>query len=99
MAAKIEQFRKLHVVGEPFALYNICDPGNRSRAERTTLSFLRGEGARTLTLPSQAHHRFGRKLFHTEALRTRDSGSFTRHSSGGNSQKKNYPTKCWRAQP
>jgi hypothetical protein len=87
MAAKIEQFRKLQVVGEPLVLYNIWDPGNRSRAERTTLSFLRGEGARTLRLPSQAHHRFGRKLFHTEALRTRNSGWLTRHSSEENYEK------------
>jgi 2-methylisocitrate lyase-like PEP mutase family enzyme len=26
MAAKIEQFRKLQVVGEPLVLYNIWDP-------------------------------------------------------------------------
>jgi 2-methylisocitrate lyase-like PEP mutase family enzyme len=36
MAAKIDQFRKLHVIGEPFVLHNIWDPGNRSRAERAT---------------------------------------------------------------
>jgi 2-methylisocitrate lyase-like PEP mutase family enzyme len=34
MAAQIDQFRTLHVVGEPLVLYNIWDPGNRSRAER-----------------------------------------------------------------
>ena len=34
MAAKIEQFRKLHVVGEPLVLHHIWDPGNRLRAER-----------------------------------------------------------------
>ena len=62
MAAKIEQFRKLHVVGEPLVLHDIWDRVI-AQEPRENVSSLRGEGARTLRPPSQAYERFGRKQF------------------------------------
>ena len=92
MAAKIEQFRKLHVVGEPLVLHDIWDRVI-AQEPRENVSSLRGEGARTLRLPSQAHERFGRKQFHIEALRTRNIGWLTRHSSEENYEKSDYRTR------
>ena len=88
MAAKIDQFRKLHVIGEPFVLHNIWDSGNRSRAERTNVSFPeRRRRANIAPSPLRPTERFGWKQFHIKALRTRNIEWLTRHSSEENYEK------------